>query len=37
VGVEHFYLYNHLSKDEYAEVLEPYIKEGIVELYNVTK
>ena len=37
VGVEHFYLYNHLSKDEYSEVIEPYIKEGIVELYNVTE
>ena len=37
IGVEHFYLYNHLSKDGYSEVLDSYIKEGIVELYNVTK
>lgn len=36
MGVEHFYLYNHLSTDNYQEVLAPYIKEGIVELYNVT-
>jgi hypothetical protein len=35
-GVEHFYLYNHLSKDSYKEVISPYIKEGIVELYEVT-
>ncbi len=32
VGVEHFYLCNHSSKDHYREVLEPYISEGIVEL-----
>ncbi len=31
-GVEHFWLYNNDSTDEYAEVLEPYIKDGIVEL-----
>lgn len=35
-GVEHFYLHNHLSKDNYKEVLAPYIKEGIVELLDVT-
>ncbi len=32
IGVEHFYLYNHLSADHYYEVLRPYIQEGIVEL-----
>lgn len=37
MGVEHFYLYNHLSDDEYMEILEPYIKDGIVELKQVTK
>lgn len=37
MGVEHFYLYNHLSADSYHEVLDPYIKEGIVDLYPVTK
>lgn len=32
VGVEHFYLYNHCSTDHYKDVLEPYIRSGIVEL-----
>ena len=36
VGVERFYLYSHLSKDNYREVLQPYIDEGIVELREVT-
>ncbi|MBA4750056.1 MAG: glycosyltransferase family 92 protein [Alphaproteobacteria bacterium] len=34
-GVEHFYLYNHLSKDSYKEVLSRYMEEGIVELHEV--
>jgi hypothetical protein len=32
VGVKHFYLFNHLSEDNYAEVLEPYVASGLVEL-----
>lgn len=32
VGVEHFYLYNNKSSDEYYSVLEPYINKGIVDL-----
>ncbi len=36
VGVKHFYLYNNLSQDNYWEVLEPYIRRGIVELFDVT-
>lgn len=32
VGIEHFYLYNNLSEDNYREVLQPYIDNGIVEL-----
>ncbi len=32
VGVEHFWLYNHLSNDNFKEVLRPYIENGIVEL-----
>lgn len=32
VGVEHFYLYNNLSQDNYQEVLQPYVNSGIVEL-----
>mgnify|MGYP000038659077 FL=1 len=32
VGVEHFYLYNNNSDDDYLDVLQPYIDEGIVTL-----
>lgn len=32
MGVEHFYFYNNNSTDNYLEVLQPYIKEGIVTL-----
>jgi len=32
LGVQHFYLCNHVSQDNYLEVLDPYIKKGIVEL-----
>src|SRR5271167_2905681 len=32
LGVEHFYLYNNLSQDNYKEVLQPYVNSGIVEL-----
>jgi hypothetical protein len=34
LGVEHFYLYNNLSDDDYQAVLEPYVKTGIVELFD---
>lgn len=34
VGIEHFYLYNNNSDDHYLSVLDPYIKQGIVELTN---
>ena len=34
VGAGHFYLYNNLSTDNYLEILEPYIKEGLVELFE---
>lgn len=34
IGVEHFWLYNNCSTDNYAEVLEPYRAAGIVELIN---
>ncbi|MEX1012595.1 MAG: glycosyltransferase family 92 protein [Waddliaceae bacterium] len=33
-GVEHFYLFNHLSDDNYLEILEPYIEDGTVELFD---
>ena len=32
VGVDHFYLYNNFSEDDYMSVLAPYIEEGIVTL-----
>lgn len=32
VGVEHFYMYNNFSDDNYLEVLKPYIEEGVVTL-----
>lgn len=32
MGVEHFYLYNNLSEDNYKEILQPYVNHGIVEL-----
>lgn len=32
IGVEHFYLYNNLSNDNYLEILVPYIVKGIIEL-----
>lgn len=33
-GVEHFYLYNNLSQDNYQEVLKPYVESGLVELFE---
>jgi hypothetical protein len=32
--VDHFYLYNNDSSDHYREVLEPFIQEGVVELFE---
>lgn len=37
IGVEHFYLYNNKSSDNYYEVLLPYINEGIVTLKDWPK
>ena len=34
VGVDHFYLYNNNSDDNYAEVLKPYIDSDIVTLID---
>jgi hypothetical protein len=34
VGVQHFYLYNNLSTDNYLEILSPYIESGEVELFD---
>ena len=32
MGVEHFYLYNNNSEDNYQEILDPYISKGLVTL-----
>lgn len=34
IGVSHFWLYNDVSSDNWAEVLQPYVKEGIVEVFD---
>lgn len=34
VGVDHFFLFNNESTDHYREVLEPYVKKHIVDLYD---
>lgn len=37
VGIEHFYLYNNASTDDYLEVLKPYIDQEMVTLYEWPK
>ncbi len=34
VGVDHFYMYNNNSEDDYEAVLNPYIKSGLVTLID---
>jgi len=34
VGVEHFYLYNNNSEDDYQSALAPYIRDGLVTLHE---
>lgn len=34
VGVEHFYLYNNNSSDNFLEILDPYIHQGLVTLID---
>ena len=34
VGVEHFYMYNNFSSDNYMDVLSPYIERGDVTLID---
>jgi hypothetical protein len=34
VGVDHFWLYNDTSSDNWEEVLQPYIQEGLVEVID---
>lgn len=32
IGIDHFYLYNNNSEDDYKSILQPYIKKGLVTL-----
>ena len=34
VGVEHFWLYNNNSQDEYLSILEPYVNDGTVSMLD---
>lgn len=34
MGVQHFYLYNNLSTDNYLDILSPYLKSGEVDLFD---
>ncbi|MCR5438558.1 MAG: glycosyltransferase family 92 protein [Selenomonas sp.] len=34
IGVDHFYLYNNFSQDNYREILGPYIEQGMVTLID---
>ncbi len=34
IGVQHFYLYDNLSTDNYLEILLPYIESGEVDLFH---
>lgn len=36
IGVSHLYLYNNCSSDNYLAILKPYIKSGVVELFDVS-
>lgn len=37
IGIDHFYLYNNFSNDNYYDVLLPYIQQGIVTLTDWPK
>ena len=37
IGIEHFYMYNNNSSDNYLEVLNPYIDSGVVDLIQWPK
>lgn len=34
IGVAHFYLYNNLSDDQYRDILQPYVEQGLVDLID---
>lgn len=37
IGIDHFYMYNNNSEDNYLEILKPYIDNGYVTLVQWTK
>lgn len=37
IGVDHFYMYNNNSEDDYLSILQPYIDKGYVTLVQWTK
>ncbi|MCJ8208570.1 glycosyltransferase family 2 protein [Mucilaginibacter sp. RS28] len=34
IGIDHFYLYNNNSDDDYIGILQPYIDKGVVDLFD---
>lgn len=34
VGIDHFYLYNNNSDDNFKDILQPYIEKGLVTLVD---
>lgn len=34
IGIEHFYLFNNKSTDNYREILAPYMQEGMIDLFD---
>lgn len=34
IGIDHFYLYNNFSDDNYNEILLPYIEKGVIDLID---
>lgn len=37
IGIDHFFLYNNLSDDDYMKVLKPYLMDGTITLTNWPK
>lgn len=37
IGIDHLYLYNNNSEDNFLDILQPYIDEGYITLVNWTK
>ena len=37
LGISHFYLYDHVSKDDFRYVLQPFLNRGLVTLHDTMK